>query len=238
MTATIELGEIAVDVIRKDIKNVHLSVYPPDGAVRISAPRHMKLDTVRVFAISKLEWIKQERRKLREQERETPREFLDRESHFVWGERRLLKIEEADAPARVIIRGKQLLLEVRPDTDDQRRQAIIAKWYRDQVREAVPALIAKWERQMGVKVAGFFVQKMKTRWGSCNPQARSIRLNSELAKKPPGCLEYIVVHEMVHLLEPTHNDRFQRLMNQFMPQWRSWRDELNRAPLAHEQWTY
>ncbi|MCB9555211.1 MAG: M48 family metallopeptidase [Deltaproteobacteria bacterium] len=238
MMSTIELGDIEVNVIRKDIKNVHLSVYPPNGAVRMSAPKHMKLDTLRVFAISKLEWIKQERRKLREQEREAPREFLDRESHFVWGERRLLKIEEADAPAQATVRGKQLFLQVRPGTDDERRQAIIAKWYRDQVRQAAPALIAKWERKIGVQVSRVFVQKMKTRWGSCNPQSRNIRLNSELAKKPPGCLEYIVVHELVHLLEPTHSARFQRLMDQFMPHWRSWRDELNRAPLAHEQWTY
>ena len=238
MNQTIQLGDIAVDVILKKVKNVHLSVYPPTGAVRISAPEHMSLETVRVFAISKLDWIKREQRKLREQARETPREYLDRESHFVWGERRLLKVEEVDATPTVTLRPKHLLLRVRPDTDEDRRQALVARWYRDQVRGALPPLLAKWQAKIGVTVAQVFVQKMKTKWGSCNPETGNIRLNSELAKKPPECLEYILVHELTHLLEPTHNDRFKQLLTKFMSHWRDWRDELNRAPLAHEEWAY
>lgn len=238
MTGTIQLGDIPVDVVLKKVKNVHLSVYPPSGAVRITAPEHMSLETVRVFAISKLDWIKRERRKLQEQVRETPREYLEHESHFVWGERRLLKIEEVDAAPSVTLLPKHLLLRVRPHTDEGKRQAIVARWYRDQVRAALPALIARWEPQIGVTVAEVFVQKMKTKWGSCNPDSRNIRLNSELAKKPRECLEYILVHELTHLLEPTHNERFQRLLDGFMPHWRSWRDELNATPLAHEEWTY
>ncbi len=238
MTATIQLGDIVVDVIQKDIKNVHLSVYPPTGRVRISAPSHMSLKTIRVFANSKLAWIKQEQKKLREQERETPREYLDRESHYVWGKRYLLKMVEREAAPRVVLKHSTLVLQARPSTDEAKKQAIVAQWYRGQVKEAVPSLIAKWEPLMGVKVAQFFVQQMKTKWGSCNPATGNIRLNSALAKKPPQCLEYIVVHEMAHLLAPTHNARFQHLMDGFMPQWRHHRDELNRAPLSHEQWTY
>lgn len=238
MTQIIQLGDVAVDVVLKKVKHVHLSVYPPNGAVRISAPEHMSLETVRAFAISKLDWIKRERRKLQEQERETPREYLNRESHFVWGERRLLVIEEVDAAPTVMVCGKQLVLRVRPGTDDEGRRAIVSRWYRDEVRAALPALLAKWEPRLGATVSRFFVQKMKTRWGSCNPESRSIRLNSELAKKPPRCLEYILIHEMTHLLEPTHNARFKQLLDEHLPHWRSVRDELNRAPLAHEHWAY
>ena len=238
MAETIELGDITVDVVKKDIRNVHLSVYPPTGRVRISAPAHMSLDTIRVFAISKLGWIKQQQQKLQEQERETPREYLDRESHYVWGKRTLLKIVEQDAAPIVSLQHSTLWLQVRPGTDEARKQAVVAAWYREQLKEAAPPLIAKWEPLMGVKVARFFVQHMKTRWGSCNPSAGSIRLNSELAKKPPECLEYIVVHEMVHLLEPTHNQRFVVCMDRFLPQWQSHRDSLNRLPVRHENWGY
>jgi len=238
MTQTIQLGDVEVDVVLKKVKNVHLSVYPPNGAVRISAPEHMSLETVRVFAISKLDWIKRERRKLQEQDRETPREYLDRESHYVWGERRLLVVEEADAAPDVSLRGKQIVLRVRPGTDDEGRRAAVSRWYRDELRAVLPALVAKWEPRLGVKVSRFFVQKMKTKWGSCNPELGHIRLNSELAKKPPGCLEYILVHEMLHFLEPTHNARFKQLLDGLVPHWRTLRDELNRAPLAHEHWTY
>lgn len=238
MTQTIQLGDIAVDVVLKSVKNVHLSVYPPTGAVRISAPEHMSLETVRVFAISKLGWIKREQRKLREQARQTPRELVELESHFVWGERRLLKLEDVDAAPSVTLLPRQLLLRARSGSDTEKRKTILARWYRDQVRAALPPLLAKWEPTIGVRVAQVFVQKMKTKWGSCNPASKNIRLNTELAKKPPGCLEYVLVHEMTHLLEPTHNARFKRLLDGFLPQWRERRDELNRAPLAHEEWSY
>jgi predicted metal-dependent hydrolase len=238
MAETIELGDITVDVVKKNIRNVHLSVYPPTGRVRISAPAHMSLDTIRVFAISKLGWIRQQQQKLQEQERETPREYLDRESHYVWGKRYLLKIVEQDAAPIVSLQHSTLWLQVRPGTDEARKQAVVAEWYREQIKEAAPPLIAKWEPSMGVKVTRIFVQHMKTRWGSCNPSAGSIRLNSELAKKPPDCLEYVVVHEMVHLLEPTHNQCFVVCMDRFLPQWQSHRDNLNRLPVRHENWGY
>lgn len=238
MTATIQLGDIAIDVVLKKVKNVHLSVYPPSGAVRVAAPDHMNLETVRLFAISKLDWIKRERRKLREQERETPREFLDHESHFVWGERRLLKVDEVDAAPSVTLGPKHLVLSVRPGTDAEKREAVLARWYRDQVRAALPPLLSNWQTEIGVEVSQVFVRKMKTKWGSCNPNSGNIRLNSELAKKPRQCLEYILVHELTHLLEPSHNARFKRLLDRFLPGWRESRYALNRAPLAHEEWAY
>jgi predicted metal-dependent hydrolase len=233
----IELGEIAVDVVKKDIKNVHLSVYPPTGKVRISAPLRMNLDTIRVFAISKLGWIKQQQKKINGQEREPPREYLDRESHYLWGKRYLLKVMEKDAAPEVELKHNQMLLQARPAASEEKKQAILEEWYRSQLKKAVPSLIAKWEPLMGVKVERFFVQRMKTKWGSCSGSA-SIRLNTDLAKKPRECLEYIVVHEMAHLLEPTHNSRFIALMDLFMPQWRFCREVLNRLPVRHERWGY
>lgn len=236
MTTQIKLGDIAIDVVRKEIKNIHLSVYPPAGRVRISAPKRMALDTIRVFAISKLGWIKKHQQKLQEQVRETPREYIDRESHYLWGKRYLFKVEEKDSAAYVSLRHNQMVLHVRPDTGDERKREILAEWYREKLKEVVPALIAKWERLMGVKVEKFFVQRMKTRWGSCNHRSNNIRLNTELAKKPLECLEYVVVHEMAHLLEPSHNNRFIALMDQFMPSWRNHREELNRSSLRYEEW--
>lgn len=238
MVAQIELGDMRIEVLRKDIKNLHLSVLPPHGRVRVAAPRQINLDTIRVFVISKLEWIRRQQRKMDAQEREAPREYLDRESHYVWGRRYLLKRIEEEAAPSVELRHSRLVLQVRPGTDEARSREILEVWYREQVRLAVPSLIAKWEPVMGVKVGRVFVQRMKTRWGSCNPESQSIRLNTDLAKKPPECLEYIMVHEMAHLLEPTHNPRFRSLMNLFMPQSQHLKDELNRLPVRHENWDY
>ena len=234
----LELGDITVDVVQKDIKNIHLSVYPPAGRVRISAPLQMNPDTIRLFAISRLGWIKEKRRKLQSQERETPREYLERESHYVWGKRYLLSVIEYDGPPKVEFEHSKMRLWVRSGADDEKKEAVLESWYRERLKESLPAVIAKWEPRLNVKVERFFVQRMKTRWGSCNPGAGSIRLNTELAKKPPRCLEYIVVHEMTHLLEPTHNGRFVDLMDRHMPTWTFHRDELNRLPVRHETWAY
>jgi predicted metal-dependent hydrolase len=238
MRTQVQLGNIAVDVIRKDIKNVHLSVHPPTGRVRIAAPARMSLDTIRVFAIAKLPWIRQQQHKMQEQERETPREYLDRESHYLWGRRYLLAVTESDQPPSIELSHNRILLRVRPGTDRHKREAMMEQWYRENVKSAAPALVAKWERLMGIKVRRVFVQRMKTKWGSCNHCAGTIRLNTDLAKKPKECLEYIIVHEMVHLLEPTHNDRFMVLMERFMPRWQSHRETLNRLPVRHESWAF
>lgn len=238
MSAQIQLGDLAVDVVRKDIKNVHLSVHPPTGRVTIAAPAHMSLDTIRVFAITKLAWIRRQQSELLEQERESPREYLDRESHYVWGKRYLLKVSEIEQPPSVELKHSRLHLHVRPGASQAKCQTILEEWYREQVREAALPLLTRWEGRLDVKAERLFVRRMKTKWGSCNPVARTIRLNTDLAKKPPLCLEYLVVHELVHLLEPTHNARFVALMDQFMPKWRSHQQVLNRLPVRHESWGY
>ena len=238
MIARIHLGEIAVDVLKKDIKNIHLSVYPPTGTVRVSAPLRMDLDAIRVFALSKLDWIRRQRQKLNDQDRETPREYLDRESHYLWGKRYLLEVIEKTAAPEVELKHNKMLLRVRPGASGEAKQDVIDEWYRSQLRTAAPLLIAKWERLMGVRLNGFTIRKMKTKWGSCSPGLKTIRLNTELAKKPLECLEYITVHEMVHLLEPTHNRRFVALMDRFIPKWQFYRDALNRLPVRHERWAY
>lgn len=238
MGTEVQLGDIAVEVVFKDIKNVHLSVCPPDGKVKIAAPNRMNLDTIRVFAISKLAWIKQQQNKLREQQRETPREYLNLESHYVWGKQYLLSIAYTENALGVFLQHSKIVLRVKPGTDTEQKQAILERWYRNILKDAAQPLIAKWEANLSVKVKRLFVQRMKTKWGSCNSDAQSIRLNSELAKKPPECLEYIILHEMMHLLERKHNDRFVVLMDRHMPNWRAFRDELNRAPLGYESWNY
>lgn len=235
---TVHLGEIAVDVVLKDIKNIHLSVHPPAGKVRIAAPLRMDLDTIRVFAITKLAWIKNQQKKLREQERETPREYLDRESHYVWGKRCLLKLVEKEAAPRVELKHNKMILQLRPAASHEKKQEVLDAWYREQLKLVLPPLIAKWEKVVGVKAGKIFVQKMKTKWGSCSPGAGNVRLNTDLAKKPLQCLEYIVAHELTHLLERHHNDRFAALMDAHMPQWRQCREMLNSLPLAHQEWGY
>jgi len=235
---TVHLGEIAVDVVLKDIKNIHLSVHPPAGKVRIAAPLRMDLDTIRVFAITKLAWIKSQQKKLREQERETPREYLDQESHYVWGKRYLLKLVEKKAAPTVELKHNKMVLQLRPAASLEKKQEVLDAWYREQLKMVLPTLIAKWEKVVGVKAGKVFVQKMKTKWGSCRPGAGNLRLNTDLAKKPLQCLEYIVAHELTHLLERHHNDRFTSLMDAQMPQWRQYREMLNSLPLAHQEWGY
>ena len=238
MSSQIQLGDIAVDVVLKDIKNLHLSVHPPTGRVRISAPKRMRIDTIRVFALSKLDWIKRQRTKLQDQARESQRDYLDRESHYVWGKRVLLRIVEEHSAPSVELQPSKLVVRVRPGTERKMREAVVSSWYRELLREAVPPLIETWEQRLDVTVNGFYVRQMKTLWGSCNPRARTIRLNTELAKKPKVCLEYIVMHEMAHLLEGTHGPKFRALMDEHFPAWRETRQELNRLPIGHAGWAY
>ncbi len=238
MARQLRLGDVTADVVLKDIRNIHLSVYPPTGRVRISAPLHMSLDTIRVFAIAKLGWIRKQQARLRAQVRETPHEYVDRESHHLWGRRYLLKVVEADRTPSIEVKGGSLLLRARAGSDRAKRRDVMDAWYRDQLREAVPPLIAAWAPAIGVTVERFFVQRMRTRWGSCSPGRRTIRLNTDLARKPRECLEYIVVHELAHLSEPTHSARFVALMDRLIPGWRHRRDQLNQLPVRHEEWSY
>ncbi|KAF2989424.1 M48 family metallopeptidase [Methylocystis sp. MJC1] len=238
MANRLRIGSIEVEVVFKNIKNVHLSVNPPSGHVRIAAPTRMKLDTVRVFAISKLEWIKRQQKRFQRQERETAREFLSGESHYLWGKRYLLKVVEGDAPPNVMLRHRHILLNVRKGSSSAKRQAVLDAWYRSLLKHAAQELLIKWQRILRVKPNQLFVQKMKTKWGSCNTNSRNIRLNVDLAKKPAECLEYIVIHELLHLIERRHNDRFTTLMERHMPNWQSVRRTLNEGPLAQADWAY
>ena len=238
MVTRVVIGDIPVDVVLKDIRNIHLSVHPPAGRVRLSAPVGMDINTLRLYAISRLGWIKKQQRKLCGQERETPREYLNRESHYLWGKRYLLKIVEREAPSVVDVQHSAILLYIRPDASQEKKQSLLDAWYRKQLKVALPDLIEVWEKRIGVRVNEFGIKKMKTKWGTCNPDARRIWVNLELAKKPKECLEYIVVHEMVHLLEHHHNERFMALMDDMLPKWRSLRDDLNRLPVKHEKWEY
>ncbi len=224
---TIDLGHITADVELKDIKNIHLSVYPPIGRVRIAAPTRMDLETIRMFAISKLGWIKQQQTKFRNQKREAPKTYVSRESHYFLGKRYLMQVKEADNKPIVTIKHDKLILQVRPSSTLETRQKLVQEFYRDELRSLALPIIALWERRLKVSVQDLGIRRMKTKWGTCNEEVGRIWLNLELAKKPIACIEYIVVHEMTHLLERNHNKRFVALMDKHMPGWREVREELN-----------
>jgi predicted metal-dependent hydrolase len=236
MTETIQLGEISIAVTRKDIKNVHLSVRPPDGHVTLAAPLATRLEVARAYAISKLGWIRDQQKQLASQARETPRQFITRESHYLWGRRYLLNVEYRNAKPCVFVDHKRMTLTVRPGSSDTKRAEVVHQWHKELLHEAVPPLIRKWEPNLGVEVHGYFLQRMKTKWGGCNHRAGHIRLNTELVKKPKHLLEYVIVHEMAHLLEPTHSERFLAILEKHYPTWREARAELNELPLAAENW--
>jgi len=230
---------LPIEVVRKDIKNLHVGVYPPTGRVRVAAPLRLAEEAVRLAVISRLGWIRRRQVEFERQVRQSRREFVTGESHFFQGRRyRLHLIEHDGAPSVRRVNNAIMELRVRPESPLAKREAILQGWYRGLLRELLPPLLAKWEHRVGVTVAEVRIKRMKTRWGSCNAAAGRIWLNLELAKKPAACLEYILVHEMVHMVERHHTDSFRERMDRAMPQWRQRRDELNRAPLAHEHWRY
>jgi hypothetical protein len=235
----IEVSGIQIEIVRKAIKHLRLGVYPPSGRVRVAVPLRVDDEAVRLAVISKLGWIRRQQGRFVDQPRPSRRDRVNGESHYFQGQRYPLHVIEENAPPRVVLKGNATLeLYMRPGTDAARREAVLNGWYRQQLKALLPNLIAKWQPAIGAHIAEWGIKRMKTRWGTCNINARRIWLNLELAKKPPQCLEYVFVHEMVHLLERYHNDRFKELMDRFMPQWRLHRDEFNRAPLAHETWSY
>lgn len=236
MSETIRLGEIAIAVTRKNIKHVHLSVHPPNGRVTLVAPAGTRLEVARAYAVSRLGWIRAQQSRLREQARETPRRYVTRETHYVWGKRHLLTVIERDQKPSVTMDHRRIVLTVRPGSDRAKRESVMHEWHKSLLHEAVPRLIRKWEPRLGVKVAAYYLQRMKTRWGGCNHRAKNIRLNTELVKKPKDLLEYVVVHEMAHLLVPTHGERFVALLTEHYPGWRAARAELNELPLTAEVW--
>lgn len=236
MAETIQLGEIAIALTRKDVKHVHLSVHPPNGRVTLVAPKGTRSEVARAYAISRLGWIRDHQARMRKQARETPRQFIERESHYVWGRRYLLTLGEEEAKPSVRLSHRTITLTVRPGSSTIKRATVMHEWHKSLLHDLVPRFIARWEPKLGVDVAGYFLQRMKTKWGGCNRGVRTIRLNTELVKKPKDLLEYVVVHEMLHLVEPTHSERFVALLNRHYPGWREARAELNELPLAAETW--
>ncbi|RLA52195.1 MAG: metal-dependent hydrolase [Gammaproteobacteria bacterium] len=236
MTETIQIGDINILVTRKAIKNVHLSVHPPNGRVTLAAPTSTRLEVARAYAISKLSWIRNQQEKLRNQPRETKREYVERESHYLWGRRHLLSVEYADAKPSVALDHKRITLIVRPGSSRERKEQVIQEWHRSLLHDVIPPIIKKWERKLSVSVQAYFLQRMRTQWGSCNHKAGNIRLNTELVKKPRDLLEYVIVHEMAHLIEPTHNERFVSVLSENYPSWQEARIELNELELGAERW--
>lgn len=235
----IQVGGVAVEIVRKAIKHLHVGVYPPSGRVRVAAPRRMDDEAVRVAVASRLGWIRRQQKAFAGQDRQSKREMVSGESHYFQGRRYLLDVKERDGRPEVRLAGKaRLVLRVPPGYGHAQREAVLQRWYRRQLRSLLSALLEKWEPRVGRTASEIRIRRMKTRWGSCNAPARRVWLNLELIKKPMTCLEYVLVHELVHLHERHHNDRFLERMESLMPAWRTYRDELNRAPLAHEDWTY
>ncbi|HNU10687.1 MAG TPA: SprT family zinc-dependent metalloprotease [Rubrivivax sp.] len=234
-----QIAGIAVEVVRKEIRHLHVGVYPPAGRVRVAAPLRVDDEAVRLAVVSRLGWIRRRQKGFAEQERQSQREIVTGESHYFQGRRCLLAVNACDAaPQARLVGNTTLELRVPATFDHAQRDAVLQRWYRRQLRALLPSLLAKWEPRIGKPVTEVRIRKMKTRWGSCNALAGRIWLNLELIKKPVGCLEYVLVHEWVHLHERHHNDRFLAWMDRLLPQWRVHRDRLNRAPLAHEEWTY
>lgn len=236
MTSTIQLGDIEIEVTSKGIKHAHLSVHPPNGRVTLVTPAGVSLEVARAFAITKLPWIRDQRARYLEQVREAPRQLVERETHYLWGRRYLLNIRYADTTPSVVLDHRRISMTVRPGAGVDKRAEVMHEWHKTLLHGVVPALIRKWERKLGVAVKGYFLQRMKTKWGSCNNRKGHIRLNTELVKKPKDLLEYVIVHEMVHLLEPAHSQRFIAILDEQYPAWREARAELNELPLSAEAW--
>lgn len=232
MTEVIQLGEVSIELTRRAVKHAHLTVHPPAGRVTLVAPPRMRVEVARAYAISKLGWIRQQQSALKGQAREAPRRLVTRESHQLWGRRHLLSVAERDEKPGVVVDHRRIKLTVRPGSAPAKRAEVMHAWHKALLHAEVPPLIARWERKLGVRVSTYFLQRMKTKWGSCNPKSRSIRLNTELVKKPKDLLEYVVVHEMLHLLVPNHDERFVALLDRHYPSWREARDELNALPLG------
>lgn len=235
----IEVSGIRVEIVRKDIKNLHVGVYPPGGRVRAAVPLRIDDEGLRLAIVSRLGWIRRQQAEFAQQERQSPREMVTGESHYFRGRRYRLDVIEHEGPPSIRLRNNTTMeLRIRRGSDAGRREEVLHAWYRQSLREQLQGLLVKWEPKVGVTGTEVRIKKMKTHWGTCNAGARRVWLNLELAKKSPACLEYILVHELAHLLERHHNERFRELMDKLLPKWNLLRNELNRAPLAHEDWGY
>lgn len=235
----IEISNLTINVIKKDIKNIHLGVYPPNGRVRVAAPLKTTDEAIRLLVISKMPWIKKQQTKFEKQERQARREYVSGESHYFFGKRYLLNLNICDSKPKVeILSNSHINLYVRPNSTLKKREEVLEEWYRLELKNKLPPIVEKWEKIIGISVNAVKIRKMKTKWGSCNPSKRNIWINLELSKKPIHCLEYIVVHEMIHFLEKSHNEKFRDYMVSFLPQWKQYKDELNQFPLGHNDWKY
>jgi predicted metal-dependent hydrolase len=235
----IRVSGIRVQIVRKDIKNLHLGVYPPNGRVRVAAPLRVSNDAVRLAVIGKLGWIKRQQAKFKGQARQSDREMVSGESHYFLGRRYRLRVVLHDGSNRVALRGRSIIeLQVRPEYGTKEREQVLLRWYRQRLREFVPPLLVKWEPILDVGGVAFGIRRMKTKWGAYSPKTRRIWLNLELAKKPEQCLEYIIVHELAHLKERHHNENFIGILDRHLPRWRHLRKTLNESPLGHAEWTY
>ena len=232
----IQLGDINIEVDRKAIKNVHLSVHPPDGRVTMSAPLSTRLEVARAYAVTRLTWIRHQQEKMKAQRRETPRQYVQRESHYIWGRRYLLKIIPTEDKVHISIDHRRISLHIKAGSTKQKKEELMYEWQKALLHNFIREIIPKWEKILGVNVNAYYVQRMKTKWGSCNHRSRNIRLNTELVKKPKDLVEYVIVHEMAHLIFPTHSENYVALMNRFYPGWREARMELNELPLGHVEW--
>lgn len=236
-SAYLTVSGIDIDVVHKDIKHLHVGVYPPLGRVRVAAPKRFDDEQIRLAIVQRLAWIRKQQKQLQNAPRQTEREMVTGESHYVWGNRLRLKVLERPGKAHVEIDGDRLVLYTTADSSAESRRSALERWYREQLKLALPPLIDKWEEELQVTVPKWTIRRMKTKWGSCNRESRHIWFNLELAKKHPNCLEYIVVHEITHYVEQKHGERFARLMDQRLPDWELRRNELNGAPLAEEEWS-
>ena len=239
MKSVISVNGVDVQVVRKDIKNLHLAVYPPDGHVRVAVPPHISDDNVRLAIVSKFSWIKRQQEDFLNQPRQSERQYVSGECHFYQGKRYRLELIERDQKSTVkLLKSGKLKMYVRPDASIEKKEKLLTEWYREQLKLLIPELLKKWQPVVGKNANDWGVKKMKTKWGSCNIEQRRVWLNLELAKKPIECLEYILVHELVHLYERNHNQRFKDILEKALPKWRARKKLLNSSPLAFENWDY
>ena len=230
MNTIIKLDDVEAEVAHKRIRNIHLRVLPPDGKVRISAPFRTKNEVIYKFAYSNLDWIKKQRIRISNNTHESF-QYVNQETHYFRGRKYQLKVQEKKGRPVVQLLNDEIFLQVPEGAEMETRRAALQDWYHLQLEILIPPLITKWESILNVSVDRFSIRSMKTRWGSCTPKTRSIRINLELIKRAPECLEYIVVHELVHLLEASHNNKFKTLMNKFYPKWKFYRKELRSLPI-------
>ena len=235
----LQVQDLQIDVNPKDIKNLHISIMPPDGRIRVSCPFSMSEESVRLSIVSKLSRIRKEQRSFAEYVRESKKEMISGESHYVDGNRHILEfVEVKESPSISIKNKKNIILKARPNSTRENREKIMHEWLRNRMYENLEGLIIKWEGIIGIKASYYGIRRMRTKWGSCNSEEKRIWLNLELAKKSPQCLEYVLVHEMIHILEPKHNDRFFSLLDEYMPSWRIHKEMLDEPPLVHVNWDY